>query len=225
MLYSIARISTYWSKKMKKLLAALVTTLAVGVAQSATIVLDDFGTNQGPISDLTNNGAAICDNNGTRTICSNLIAAAPPVTQVTDVSFGAYTVDNGGGENSTQSISWALGANPALVGATNASFLFQVLYSDGNPINLNFTYNGVALAPYVIPGNTTNAPVSFSIPSALQLGTAGTLSLIITGQTGWDLGLDSFGLSFTPAAIVPAPALPLIFGAGLIALALRRKQK
>jgi hypothetical protein len=224
MLYIIARISTYWSKKMKKLLAALATTLALTSAQAAVIVLDDFGTNQGPISDLTNNGAAACDNNGTRTICSNLINAAPPVTQVTDVSFGAYTVDNGGGENSIQTISWVLGANSALLGATNASFLFTVLYSDGNPINLNFTYNGQALAPYVIPGNTTNAPVSFLIPSTVQLGAAGTLSLTITGATGWDLGLDSFGLSFTPAAAVPVPSLPLIFGAGLIALALRRKQ-
>jgi uncharacterized membrane protein YdcZ (DUF606 family) len=225
MLYKLARNSTYLEHKMKKLLAALATTLALTSAQAVVLVLDDFSTNQGPISDLTNNGAQVCDNNGTRTICSNLIAAAPPVTQVTDVSFGAYTVDNGGGENSTQSISWVLGANPALAGATNLAFLMQVLYSDGNPINLNFSFNGTALAPYVIPGNTTNAPVSFNIPAGTSLAAGGTLSLVISGQTGWDLGLDSFGLSFTPGQRTPAPALPLLIGAGLLALGLRRKQK
>jgi hypothetical protein len=239
MLYTTARISTYWSKKMKKLLALLVTTVLAGAAQSATITLDDFSTNQGPISDLTNtvtttpagivqsSNGAVCDNNGTRTICSDLISTVQPTGQATTVTAGIYDVRNDGGENSIQTISWILGANSALIGATNASFLMDILYSDGNPITLNFTFAGSALAPYVIPGNTTNTLVPFGIPAGTNLAAGGVLTLKISGLAGWDLGLDSFGLSFTPgaAAPVPAPALPLIFGAGLIALALRRKQK
>jgi hypothetical protein len=228
MLNLIARISTYWSKKMKKLLAALATTLALTSVQAAVIVLDDFGTNQGPIADLTSavgggsNGAA-CDNNGTRTICSDLIASAPPVQQTTGVSFGVYDVANGSGENSVQTISWVLPANNSLVGATNQRFLFSVIQSDANPVQLNFTYNGIALAPYSIAANTINSPVSFLAP--VSFATGGTLSLRITGTAGWDLTLDSFGLSFDPAAAVPAPALPLLIGVGMVGLALRRKLK
>jgi hypothetical protein len=229
MLYVIARISTYWSKKMTKLLAALATTLAFTSVQAATIVLDDFSTNQGPISDLTSlagpgggSNGAVCDNNGSRTICSDLIAAAPPVQQTTGVSFGVYDVANGSGENSIQTITWVLPATPALIGATNQKFLFSVIQSDANPVQLDFTYNGRSLTPYAIPANTINSNVSFNAPVSFAPG--GTLVLRITGTAGWDLTLDSFGLSFDPA-VVPAPALPLLIGVGMIGLALRRKMK
>jgi hypothetical protein len=50
------------------------------------------------------------------------------------------------------------------------------------------------------------------------------LELRVNGATGWDLTADNFGLDVTNL-VVPVPAIPLLLGAGLVAIGLRRKQK
>ncbi len=214
---------------MKKLLTALAALALVSAAQAVLVPIDDFGGSQGPLTDSTASAAAtappdaVCDTIvGVRTLCTSLIANPLNRSNVTDVSGGYLNIDNGNGSDTQATLRWTLAQN--FVASTATGFFnFLVVQSDGNPTDLTFLFNGNVIHTDAILANSVNAPVRFAANIA-TLAAGGVLELRINGGAGWDLTLDSFGLDVTNAA-VPAPALPLLLGAGLVAIGLRRKQK
>ena len=213
---------------MKKLLTALAAATCFSVANAALITIDNFSTNQGPIVDTTVSGLAttapdaVCDTNSARTLCANLLADPFQSGMNARVIGGQLNVSNGAGTDSQVAVRWNLAAGFIPANAIG-SFDFLVIRSDGEPTNLAFFFNGVAINNSVIAPSTVNQTVSFNAPIA-QLAAGGVLELRITGSSDWDVQLDSLGLNVTNLQ-VPVPAIPLLLGAGLVALGLRRKQK
>ncbi len=214
---------------MKKLLTALAAVACVSVANAALITIDDFSVNQGPITDTTVSGLAttapdaVCDTNSARTLCSNLLADPFQSGMNARVIGGQLNVSNGAGTDSQVAVRWNLAAGFIPANAIG-SFDFLVIRSDGEPTNLAFYFNGALISNNIIAPSTINKLVSFNAPIA-QLAAGGTLELRITGSSDWDVQLDSLGLNVTNLNKVPVPAIPLLLGAGLVALGLRRKQK
>jgi hypothetical protein len=212
--------------KMKKVFAALVATLAFGAASAVTVVIDDFSVAQGPVKAMPPTTAnPLCDNNGTREICENLISNPLNVNHGVVVNGGVNGFLNIGNEvlaDSEVTLRWNIAPGLVAADAILGSFSFLVLASDSNPTNLVFKFGGATLFSGPIAANTLNQVVSFNAPLA-ALSAGGVLELVVNGTPGWDLALDNFGLTFTPASSVPVPGIAFLFGAGLLGLALRRK--
>lgn len=213
---------------MKKLFAALAALACVSAANAALIIIDDFSTSQGPFVDTTLSAAAIappdavCGTNSVRTLCTSMFADAGDADNSVRVSQGRLAISNGPDTNTQVTLRWNIAAGLVPANAIGA-FNFLVLTSDLNPTNLVFTFNGALLSNSAIPGGSANLPVNFNAPIA-ALNAGGVLQLVINGATGWDLTVDNFGLNVTNLQ-VPVPAIPLLLGAGLVAIGLRRKQK
>jgi hypothetical protein len=209
---------------MKKLLAALGTALLISASQATIIVVDNFTTNQGPVTDadVTANAPSafgVCDTSGSpfsRNLCIDSISSTvAPVNSMAQVVAGALDITNGVGDNSIAYVRWTLPAN--FLGTTTlASFFFNVVGSDANPTNVQAFMGSTSIGSVVVPGNTVNLPVLFSVPVA-AVNAGGVLTLKISGAPGWDLNLDTVGFN------IPAPGIVLLLGAGLVGLGLRRK--
>jgi hypothetical protein len=213
---------------MKKLFAALAALACVSVAQAVIIPIDDFSANQGPISDGTASAAAtappdaVCDTNAIRTLCSSLIASDGIDNNIARVAGGSLRISNEASSDTQVTLRWNIAAGLVPASAIG-TFNFLVVLSDGNPTNLQFFFNNALLAADNISANTVNQTVSFGAPIA-ALNAGGVLELRVNGAAGWDLTADNFGLDITNLQ-VPVPAIPLLLGAGLVAIGLRRKQK
>lgn len=78
--------------------------------------------------------------------------------------FGAgrsFSVSNGSGVDSAVTLSWNVAAGLVPSGSSDLSFLFTVVQSDGNPTNLDFSFEGSPLAAFAIPGGTNGADLTF----------------------------------------------------------------
>jgi hypothetical protein len=118
------------------------------------------------------------------------------------VSFGILDITNGGGEDSTVTVQWNVGALSIPTGATDIGFLFKILESDGNPTDVAFSLNGTPIFSSAIPGNTANADVlHLSDPSLITSGGCSSWS-----STAPPAGtcLDAFGVSWTDPVAPPA---------------------
>src|SRR5262249_704351 len=102
---------------MKKMMlyTALATLLSFSTAHAIEIVIDDFSTPQGPISDLVVNGIAVTNlipllglPVTNRTLNDNLIASSVPVQNSVEVTAGILDVTNGTGEDSQVMVIWTL---------------------------------------------------------------------------------------------------------------------
>jgi hypothetical protein len=209
---------------MKKIFAVALSALALGTVSAATITIDAFDGSQGPLSaGLSGNPNPMCDNNGVREVCETSVSNPLNLRHFVEVHDGFLEVQNGGTSDTDVRLRWNIGAGTIPAGTVSGVFNFVVLFSDGNPTNLAFTFNGAALTSSVIAPNTTNATVSFNAPIA-ALSAGGVLELTISGAAGWDLGLDSLGLTTVDAPAVPAPGIALLLGLGLAGIAVSRRR-
>ena len=97
-----------------------------------------------------------------------------------------------------------------------------VVESDGNPTSLELFVNNVSQGNFSIAGNTSNDTNYFLLSAAAQnaLAGGGQMMLVINGDTGWDMTIDSFGIE------VPEPGSMALVGLALVAggVASRRRK-
>lgn len=203
---------------------AISASLYAGHACAGTFVIDDFNSGDQSITTSTKN-VTVSDTNAIRTLSSTLTTTLPPVQSSATVSNGYLDITNGVGETSVVDLTWSLAALSIPTDISQVSFVFTVIASDGNPTSLTFTLDGVAIYTTTIPANTSDADVTFTVASSL-LSSGGTLELSITGQAGWDLALDSIGISWSePSNSTPEPTSVALLGLGLAGLGATRGRK
>ncbi len=209
---------------MKKALVSLAALAAVAGAQAAVVTIDGFDT-----PGVSNTGS-FTSTDAVRTVTVDATAGTSSLDIGATSSTGsALEVSNRVGQDSTVNLSWTLGALSLPSNATNIGFFLQVLESDGNPTSLDFTLNGSALSSFTIPGNTVGQGLSFTLTSAewATLSAGGTLGLELNGASGWDLAIDTFGVSYdVPVQAVPEPGSLALVGLALagVAVAARRRK-
>ncbi|MCB1900706.1 PEP-CTERM sorting domain-containing protein [Cognatazoarcus halotolerans] len=213
----------------QKLIVAALAAMSSLAANAGTVLIDDFSAPAVGAYGVTSAAPTSTDYGRTLEI-SNITGETIFNTAVASVQGGLFSVSNGSGVDSTVTLSWNVAAGLVPSGSSDLSFLFTVVQSDGNPTNLDFSFEGSPLAAFAIPGGTNGADLTFGIADGALDG-GGTLSLVINGATGWDLTLDAFGLAYTdpdvtpPLNPIPEPATLALVGLGLLgAGALRRRR-
>ncbi len=215
------------------LVVALTALLAGGNAHALFMLIDDFNHPDTVVIDQPGSGATVVaahpglpfarwvshnlltgpnDINGTGSRV-NIGAAAFPV--------GSLEVANANGRDSEVTLGWTIGAGIVPTTAAGAaSIAYTILRSDGNPIRVDFFVNNISQGFSVIPGNTRSGTNTFALNPAAQnaLAAGGTLKLVINGDDGWDLSLDSLGIQVPEPGAMGLVGLALVFGG----LAVRR---
>ncbi len=127
---------------------------------------------------------------------------------------GSLEIANASGRDSEVSVSWSVAAGlvPSVAQAS-ASLAVTVVESDGNPTSLELFVNNLSQGTFFIPGKTFNDTNYFALSAATQTALAGggTMKLVINGDTGWDMTLDSFGIN------VPEPSSIALVGLAMLA--------
>jgi hypothetical protein len=223
---------------MKKILAALALTAAVSSVNAGTILLDNFNGPRLPSTgfntDSSVDGSGVCDNDGVRMICSNRTSADPDGAQETFVSTTRYVTRRGDFDNSVEELKWNLPrslfvsppANTISEALPVGTILNSLTFSDINGdfgTQVAVLLNGAQIgSASTAAGTTPSLTINFG-PFVVSAGQV--LTVRLTNATrGWDFSADSVSLGSVDAR-VPAPALPILIGVGLIAVGLRRKHK
>ncbi|MFV0476298.1 MAG: PEP-CTERM sorting domain-containing protein [Parahaliea sp.] len=210
--------------KLRNVLVGTLLTAAAGFANASIVyTLDDFSEDQGPASDTTVDGVAVTDtmtmSNGTvRTISTSLVESFDPIQNAAVISYSNFDVNNGSKENAEVSVDWTFGAN-LLPGATSAIFSGIIIWAD-KITDIEFLMNGVSLATVSTVSGTDNEAFSFAFDPAL-FNAGGTLSMQLTGETSWDLVLDTFNITYS----VPTPGTLALVGLSLVGFGLSRRRR
>jgi hypothetical protein len=210
----------------RKLLASAALLAMAGLAQAGSVVIDDFSANQGPLNDTSADGVAVTSTLGNRTISTNMLSGTAPIQNSVEVTAGVLDITNGTGDDSEVIVSWLIAAGLVPAGSVNVNFSALIVGSDANPTGVEFLLGSTSLLSSAIPGNTANQTISFSIDPAL-IAAGGTLTMKLNGAPGWDLTMDSFGITFdTPTTpTVPEPATLGLLGLAMLGAAGARRRK
>lgn len=199
---------------IKKLL--VLATTAISLASAASFSIDDFSVNQGTLNSTGSIGPMSIGGGISRTLSMTAFGGLAPNFYSMMVDSGLLDMTNGVGDDSVMILSYDLPLLPVPMGATNLKVVLTVLQTDGNPTDV--VLGGVGSGFANIPGNTMNVAYNFGI-SGPPVG-PGNLSFVFNGAPGWDASIDSVSLTWSD---VPEPSTYAMVGAGLLALALRRR--
>jgi hypothetical protein len=214
-------------RRLSVITAALAAAFAVGNANALVILIDDFNSPDLTVIDQAGGGATVVGPtlpNG-RTVSHELLAGtndlggSGSIVKIGTVAFpaGSLEMANANLRDSEVKVTWTLAAGLVLDSSNGpASFLFDVLASDGNPTTAELFFNNVSIGLFVIPGNTFNLPLAYGVSAATQnlMNAGGTMTLAINGATGWDMSLDSFGVTIPEPTSLALVGLALL-GAGV----------
>jgi PEP-CTERM motif len=227
------------------IVAAVAATFAVGSANAAAILIDDFSNlPRQEIVDPTNGGVGVTGG----TALGNGIATSRSI--FADMLTGGLEPNSGGDQRvrvggvvgatgatanqlnmSTSAdvdqlvrVTWTL-APTALTGPV--SLFFRVLNSNIGLLpagvennTLSFTLNGDLLGTATI-GNTINTDIYLTLTASqvASLATSSSLLMVANGAPGWDLSMTSFALQ------VPEPASLALVGLGLLGAGLASRRR
>ncbi len=205
--------------KLRDALIGALLTATAGTASAGVYVVDDFSVDQGPIVDSTDDGVAVSNTLGDRTITSNLIAHINPIVNSTSVIDDHFEINNEIGEQTEVQVDWVIGAD-MLPDATSAIFTGMILAAD-LPTSMDFFFNGSLIDTVDIALLTLNEAFSFAIdPDVFNVG--GILSMVIVSHpVAQDLALDQFEITYQ----VPSPSTLALVGLGLVGAGLSRRRR
>lgn len=201
---------------LKKLL--VLATTAISLASAASLTIDNFSVNQGPLTATGSSGAMAIGGGISRTLSLTSFGGIAPIAHTMQVGGGLLDMVNGVGDDSAMVLSYDLPLLGVPMGATNLQVVMTVVASDGNKTDV--VLGGIGAGFANIPGNTMNVSYAFGIAGP-PVG-PGNLSFTFNGDAGWDLAIDSVGLTWQE---VPEPSTYAMMGAGLAALSFFRRKR
>ena len=218
-------------RRISTLVAALAIGFAASSAQALILPVDDFSAPSMTLFDPTGNAGGgvssglIAGGGFSRTITHELLQPGNPNSTCVDscVRMGGATfppgrlvMSNTDNNDSEVTVSWALLAGFVPLGSP-VSFFFDVINSDGNPINTDIYINNVLVAGFVIPSNSLNITRTFGLTLGQQatLNAGGVLQLRVNGVEGWDMTLDTVGFNIPEPTTLALVGLALL-GAGVV---------
>ncbi len=222
-------------RRISTLVAALAAAFAVGNASALVLVVDEFNSPDLKLFDVTGgDGLAATQNQNPTRFVSHEMLTTSALGQNSDGGFSAVRIGNQtipagllqmGNLDTIDSqvkVSWTLNAGDVPL-LTPTSFFFSVYNSDAVQKSVSFSVDGGAttFVSYNI-GLASNVPLLFAVGGAEQaiLNAGGTLTMVVDGDAGWDLSLDSFGFQIPEPTSIALVGLALL-GAGV---ASRRRQ-
>jgi len=227
-------------RRVSTLVAALGAVFAMGSAQAQFFLVDDFNGPDMFVADLTTAAGGgltigpVGPTNGlnmpalSRTVTHELLVGPNAASGIfvagsfsnviigsTSFPTGSLNISNATGRDSEVTIAWTLPPN-FLAGVGPANFRFDVISSDANQTTAQLFFGATSLGNFPIAGNSANAAQLFSFDDVIrqQINAGGNLRLVLNGEDGWDMSLDSFGFQIPEPTTLALVGLALL-GAGV----------